>query len=356
MKAVRSLLACAVLLFILAPLNAFDISEQAFYPLDTYDPEKAYYPDDKWYRLGKPELAGWSSEKLESAAQYAKKIHSDALLVIHNGVIVMAYGDCTERYKLHSIRKSLMSVMYGIFVDKGSIDINKTLDELEIDDHPPLEGYEKRASVRDLLMSKSGIYHPAAYETKSMITKRPERGSHAPGTYWHYNNWDFNALVSIFNQETGYDFFKAFKRYLAEPLQMEHFRIKDTKYRFEKEKSIHPAYLFRMSAVDLARIGLLYLRDGMWKGKAIVSKDWISQSTSAQHVWNKKHSKGYGYMWKAVEDGYYAAGVGGQRMFVAPKYQLVIVHQSDTRGGKRIKSRKIWNLYKKLKASMIQRK
>lgn len=333
-------------------LSAFDVSGQPFDTLRSYSPEKSYYPDDKWYRLADPALAGWSTQRLDEAARYAEEIHSDAVLAVHNGVVIFAYGDCTKRYKLHSVRKSLMNVMYGIFVQKGRVDVQSTLSELGIDDIERLSEDEKRATIRDLLMSMSGVYHPAAYETGGMIEKRPVRGTRAPGEFWYYNNWDFNTLVTIINRETEQDFFEAFQRYLAEPLQMEHFRIEDTEYRYERDKSMHPAYLFKMSAVDLARVGLLYLRDGTWKGQQIVDKTWVADSTSAQHPWKPEEpDKGYGYLWKAVEDGFYAAGVGGQRIIVAPKYDLVVVHQVDTRGKKRVKSKKIWNLYDKIVAA-----
>lgn len=353
MRAVRIVwVAFAFLLFVSTALYAFDFSGQAFQPLASYEPEKAYYPEAKWLRLEDPAQAGWSIKKLQKVLDYAEEIHSDAVLVVYNGVVVLAYGDYTRRYALRSVRKSLMSVMFGVFVGQGRIDIHKTLAELGIDDEPPLTKAEKRATVRDLLMSMSGVYHPAAYETGGMREKRPARGSHGPGKLWFYNNWDFNTLATIFKQETGHDFFEAFERYLAEPLQMEHFRLEDTEYRYEKDKSIHPAYLFHMSAVDLARVGLLYARGGQWKEKRIVPQTWIAESTSPQHRWNKRASTGYGYLWKTSKDGYYAAGVGGQRIIVAPEHDLVVVHQVDTRSKKRVKSRKIWNLYKKIKSAM----
>jgi hypothetical protein len=50
----------------------------------------------------------------------------------------------------------------------------------------------------DLLRSRSGVYHPVDFETESMQKGRPARGSHAPGTLWYYNNWDFNVLYQNF--------------------------------------------------------------------------------------------------------------------------------------------------------------
>src|SRR6266436_1013879 len=62
---------------------------------------------------------------------------------------------------------------------------------------------EKRATIADLLKARSGVYHPAVAETEWMKARRPARGSHLPGAIWYYNNWDFNALGTIFEPASG---------------------------------------------------------------------------------------------------------------------------------------------------------
>jgi len=75
---------------------------------------------------------------------------------------------------------------------------------LGMDDSPdPLTKQEKQARVVDLLRARSGVYHPVDFESPAQISSRPPRGSHAPGTFWFYNNWDFNALGTIFEKKTG---------------------------------------------------------------------------------------------------------------------------------------------------------
>jgi CubicO group peptidase (beta-lactamase class C family) len=317
-----------------------------------YDPRQDYVPEQRWGRLASPEQAGWSRERLDAVKAFAEEIHSDALLVVHDGLVVLDFGDITSKFALHSVRKSLMSVMYGIYHDRGVLDTAKTLKELAIEDVGGLTEGEKHAKVSDILTSMSGVYHTAAYETQGMRERRPEREAYRPGEHWFYNNWDFNVLSTIFNEQTKIDFFDAFARDLATPLGMEHFHVDDTRYRYEREKSDHPAYLFRMSALDLARIGLLYVRKGEFNGKQVVSKDWIDRSTSALHVWDEtKPTAGYGYMWKVTDDGFYAAGRGGQRLFVVPKHDLVIAHLVDTTGRKRVKNSDVRTLYRMILAA-----
>lgn len=317
--------------------------------LHEYDRSVEYFPGKQWSKTASPEMAGWSVEKLELARKYSNTLHSGAVVVVENGVIVAEWGNITTRYKLDSVRKSLMSAMYGIFVDKKIINPTSTLKELHITDTGGLSPNEERATVHNLLTARSGVFHPAAYETEGMQEKRPQRNSHDPGTFWFYNNWDFNVLLTIFNQETKEDFFEQFQERIAKPLQMEQFGLEDTSYHYDLELSSHPAYLFRMSALDLARFGLLYLREGKWRGQQILSGDWIRRSTQKYTVLNpKKPERGYGYLWWIDEGVFYASGNGGQRLFIIPELDVVIVHRVDTDSKIRVKTTSIWELFDKI--------
>ncbi len=298
------------------------------------------YPRKTWARHATPEEAGWSSEKLGKAHDHFRKIGSAAVMVVYDGAVLVQWGDVDRRYMCHSVRKSFLSALYGIHVAEGHIDPNKTMADLGIDDVPPLTEAEKRARVIDLLRSRSGIYHPAAYETSRMKMRRPKRGSHRPGEYFWYNNWDFNALCTIFEKETGTKVFEEFERRFARPLEMEDFRLQDTYYHLEKENSIHPAYPFRMSARDMARFGLLFLRQGRWRDKQVLSEEWVKVSTASHFrepdtTPNRHYA--YGYLWWRIVDGpfkelgmYSARGYGGHSIDVIPAADLVFVHRVDT--------------------------
>jgi CubicO group peptidase (beta-lactamase class C family) len=295
------------------------------------------YPGAVWDRYASPEEAGWSSEGLRTARAVYDEIGSDAFLVVFDGAVLVSWGDIERRYMCHSVRKSFLSALIGIYVDEGRISLKKTLEELNIDDVPPLTRQEKEARVVDLLMSRSGVYHTAAYETPSMKERRPLRESHGPNEFWYYNNWDFNTLCAIFEQETGDRIFEAFERRIADPIQMQDFRIMDTYYHLEKQYSIHPAYPFRMSARDMARFGLLYLRQGAWRGRSIVPGEWVTMSRKAYSEVPDRSGFGYGYLWwvdtNAADrkSGMYAAlGYGGHMIAVLPDENLVIVHRSNT--------------------------
>jgi hypothetical protein len=194
--------------------------------------------------------------------------------------------------------------------------------------------------VGDLLKARSGVYHPALYETPGMAAARPARGSYAPGVFWYYNNWDFNALGTIFEQATRTSIYEAFKAQIADPLEMEDFRIEDATY-FRGAESVHAAYPFRMTARDMARFGLLYLRGGQWRGQSIVPREWVEESTRAYS--DTGQSGGYGYLWWVAPNGgphitsayfkgrvFSAQGAGGHYIVIVPYLDLVVVHRVNT--------------------------
>ncbi len=208
-------------------------------------------PGDEWMSYADPAEAGFDAAALEGARVVWEGIPSSAFMVVSDGAVVAAWGDVDRRFMCHSVRKSFMSALYGIYWDRGEIELNKTLVDLGIDDQDDvLLESEKQARILDLLKARSGIFHPAAYAGR---TDSQPRGSQGPGRYFAYNNWDFNTLVTILEQETGDEVFEAFDEHFAEPLEMEDWRLSDGYYHYERDKSMHPAYPFRLSARDAAR-------------------------------------------------------------------------------------------------------
>lgn len=274
--------------------------------------------------------AGWSEAGLKAAREYAATLKTAAVVIVQDGAIVDEWGDVEKEYPCHSMRKSFLSALYGIAVAEGKIDVSQSLGELGIDDNEPaLTETEKKATVHDLLKARSGIYHPALYETASMKAVKPLRGSHAPGTWWSYNNWDFNALGTIYEKLTGEKIHASFEQRIARPIGMEHYSERDGASATGAE-SIHAAYPFRMSARDLARFGVLFLNNGKWNGKQVVPESWVGESTKSYSDASTYGGDGYGYMWWVDRHGYSARGAGGHYLYVVPAMRLVVAHRVDT--------------------------
>ncbi len=294
------------------------------------------FPGATWDRFSDPEEVGFDPARLAAAKAYWQTIGSSAAMLIYRGAVVAAWGDVDRRFKCHSVRKSLLSALYGIHVDKGGIDLSKTLDDLGIDDDPPLTKQEKQARIVDLLKARSGVYKMAAYESRKNQDRKPARGSQARDTKWCYNNWDFNTLCTIFEQETDAKVFEEFEASFAGPLGMQDYRPRDGYYHYERDKSIHPAYPFKLSARDMARFGLLFLTRGSWAGKRILSERWIEDSVRS-HSDDATMNSGYGYMWWVPKTepchslGMYSAlGVGEQSIDVIPGMDMVFVLRTNT--------------------------
>jgi CubicO group peptidase (beta-lactamase class C family) len=240
------------------------------------------------------------------------------LLVLRHGRTVFEYGDPAHASFVASIRKSILSLLYGRPVTDGTIDLKSTIGDLGIDDVGGLLPIERQATVRDLLTARSGVYHLAANPTEIGL---PDRGTKTPGAEFHYNNWDFNVLGTIYEQRTGRRLFDAVGEELAEPLGFQDFDPARQRMLGRPELSRHLAYHMFLSARDLARIGLLVAQQGHWNESQLVPKQWLAESTKPQTNSN------YGYLWWTTDRGILAGGAFGQYLLVLPNEELVIVHR-----------------------------
>ena len=306
--------------------------------------QSLHFPAESWEKVDKPEDMGYSLELLQEAETYANSINTAATTIIVDGKILYEWGEVKKKFMTHSIRKSVLSALYGNYVMNGSINLDMTMKELGINDEPPLSEEELKATLRDCLKARSGIYHTALYESQGMKALKPERHTVRAGTHWYYNNWDFNASGSLFEKLTGKKIFESIEEEIAKPIGMEDFAAKDGWY-VEGKESIHPAYPFRISAHDLARFGWLMLNKGNWKGKQVIPVSWVEESTAYHSDAALYQSDGYGYMWWVArhhnkyphlphvdipEGSYSARGAGGHYVMIIPSYNMVIVHRVDT--------------------------
>lgn len=302
------------------------------------------FPGETWEVVDNPEEFGYSLNKLEAAKKFSDEINTAAVVIVVNGKVIYEWGEVNKKYKTHSLRKSLLSAMYGNYVKNGTIDLYKTMADLGINDEPPLSEEELKATVRDCIKARSGIYHPALYESAGMKARKPERFTEKAGAHWYYNNWDFNVAGTIFKNATGKDIYEAIENEIAKPIQMESFTAEDGEY-VTGEESIHAAYPFRITAHDLARFGLLMLNNGNWDGEQVIPADWVEESTRYHSDATLYSSDGYGYMWWVSRDynkfphlpnvnlpegTYSARGAGGHYVLIIPEYDMVIVHRVDT--------------------------
>ena len=316
-----------------------------------------------WLQYVDVRQAGFDGQALQAVCERADSLQSGAVLAVFRGRVILACGDVSRKFEAHSVRKSLVSGLYGTAVARDEIDLNSTLAHFAVDELTPLTATERSATIRQVISARSGVFLPAAYGA-SQERGRPGRGSHAPGTHWFYNNWDFNVAGVVYERATREDLYESFDRRMADPLGMEDWNPGDGFRVYEPTKSRHPAHTFRISTRDLARFGQLYLQEGRWAGRQIIPADWVTESTRP-HT-DDGDGTGYGYMWWTYQAGssftakypmlgkntfYRALGTGEQGVWVIPDEELVLVHRADTDHGRTIDSKDQWELVESVLAA-----
>lgn len=256
------------------------------------------------------------------------------------------YYNATNLHSLQSVTKSVTSVVFGIALDDGFIESVDTpvlpfFDGYKFDTSDPRKA---KLSLDDLLTMRSGIdwnteggYQDSTHSTIGLensdawiqfVLDRPMDAE--PGTVFEYNDGVTVLLGKIIRIATGKRIDEWAEERLFKPIGIDTYYWKVTPD--GEADSMGGLYL---SAHDVARIGYLFLRQGVWRDERLLSEDWVRQSV-ARHVpdiepGNAEEDTGYGYQWwlpaqKADEPfAYFAGGFGGQRLTVIPDLDIVAV-------------------------------
>ncbi len=231
----------------------------------------------------------------------------------------------------------------------GTIQLNWKLRDIGLTDMDGLLPLEQGATIENLITARSGIYHPA-FNAGDSTASAPPRGSQRPGTYYLYNNWDFNAAGAVFERLTRTDIYDALKSDLAVPIGMEDFNRTRQRKSGDAKRSILMAYRMYLSTRDMAGIGLLRLHNGIWQDRQIASRDWVRRIASLVTSLNEMNPPsygslgtgnrwGYGCMWWAWDapnspgpfmGAFTGMGAGGQFITISPQLDIMIAHKPDT--------------------------
>jgi hypothetical protein len=148
-----------------------------------------------------------------------------------------------------------------------------------------------------------------------------------PGEYFHYCNGVSHLLSAIVQESSGMKTLEFAKKYLFDPLG-----IKDVDWAESPEGTNNGFAGLRLQPKDMAKIGLLYLNQGKWENKQIISAQWIMASTRP-YIDGRWNGEDYGYQWWINPAGYYSAvGKYGQAIYVIPDKNLVAVFTSHITG------------------------
>lgn len=248
------------------------------------------------------------------------------------------YHQGRDVHTLQSVTKSVSATLLAVAIQRGQVG---GVDQLLV---PFLEGYDvsriesglRAATLEDLLTMRTGIeWHETDRPMNdSNTTIQLERSpdwvqftlnqpmDSEPGEKWVYNSGGSQLMSAVLLQATGRTMDEYAEEYLFGPLGIDEYHWKTTEAGLPD--ALGGLYL---EAEDLAKIGYLYLRDGVWDGNRILPEGWVDSAT-AKHVMQP----GYGYQWWRPDPGgeevWAGQGFGGQYLLVLPAHDIVAVINS----------------------------
>jgi CubicO group peptidase (beta-lactamase class C family) len=260
------------------------------------------------------------------------------------------YYKRTKLHTMQSVSKSVTSALIGIAIGRGEIPgvDAKMMPYFSAFKIPP-DARRDRMTLSDVLTMTTGIrwdeesteYTDPANNCAVMEAREDwvryvleQPMAEDPGKVFVYNSGATMLLSELIRKTTGKEADDYAKQHLFAPLGIEYFWKRMPKGLADTEGGLY------LAPRDLAKIGYLYLKDGMWDGKRILPAGWVKAST-APSTHTPDGSYGYGYQWWVMPrkgpgtyDAYAARGYGGQLLIVVPELELISVFTG-------------WNIYDK---------
>ena len=274
------------------------------------------------------------ASRVDTLAQLPARLSADyrgvrALVLVRGGCIVWDYygtpADRTEPLPVDSVTKSVLSILVGIAVDQGYLHLDQKLSSLLPETTEANVDWRVRdITVRDLLTMTSG-FNPAIVLLGGGI-RRPMINT--PGSQFRYDNTSAN-LLSIFLTRAIAQLPRRFAdENLFKPLGIDNYQ-----WTTDGDGNLIGSTSLWLTARDIAKIGLLYLRHGRWGDRQIVSEKFVADSTVRHNDGGPPVRSPYGYLWwvKAGDSGpaaFFAAGSGSQLIYVVPQLDLVVAMAS----------------------------
>jgi CubicO group peptidase (beta-lactamase class C family) len=302
-------------------------------------------PGDTWpteaWKTSTPEEQGLDSAKLAEGLlairEKGTRIHS--LLVIRDGRLFLdAYFypyDGSTVHDMASVTKSVTTTLIGIAVDQGVLSLDDPMLSFFPDvtityPDPRLE----KVTVRDLAMMANGLESTGVAQDEATLAEMESSSdwlktavdrpmAYNPGTKFVYDSPGMHILSGILQNKTGMTELEFARQYLFGPLG-----IKNVIWPVDPQGYTHGFGNICLHPRDAARIGYLWLNQGMWDGQQIVSSQWVAETFKTQMKTEMGDNYSYGW-WTTENDGVvetiFALGRGGQYIRVVPFANVVIV-------------------------------
>jgi CubicO group peptidase (beta-lactamase class C family) len=251
------------------------------------------------------------------------------------------YYHQTELHSLQSVTKTITSVIIGVAITRKDFpDISTpVLNFFDTAHVKNIDDRKRRMTIRHLLTMTAGfdwneglpysdprndaIVMEASFDWVQYIIDKPM--AIEPGQSFNYNSGSSQLLSFVFRKATGKDIEEYAAQHLFSPLAIHQFYWKRTPTGLcDTEGGLY------LTAPDLAKIYYLFLKNGNWNGKQIVTSEWVKASVTPSI--SVAQGVRYGYKWWLYEYGndqsklaWAGSGFGGQWPVVIPEYGIVAV-------------------------------
>ena len=339
--------------------------------------QSVYFPDANW-QTKKPSELKMNGKMIDSAVNFALKneINLDVDLrlalikswnrepayhiigptkdrgkptgmIIKNGYIVAQWGDISRVDMTFSATKSYLSTVAGLAIDQGLIkNVDDKVNQYVWDDK--FESQHNAKITWRHLLTQSSDWSGNLFEVEDWADRPPREGGidnwknrklNEPGTFFKYNDVRVNLLAYSLLQVWRKPLPQILKDKIMDPIGASttwrwygydnaFVNIDGVMTQSVSGGGHHGGGLF-ISALDHARFGLLFARNGKWNNQQLISEQWV-KSVNQPSIANKS----YGFMWwtnhenqlgNISKDIYYAAGYGGNYIIVDKANDLVMV-------------------------------
>lgn len=253
------------------------------------------------------------------------------------------YYHGSDMHTMQSVSKTVTSVIFGVAMQRGDFraDINTpVLKYFDVSKVKNVDERKRRMTLKHVLTMTTGLrwneevpYDDPRSDSSLMeatddwvqyVIDKPM--AEEPGKVFNYSSGATELLAYIFQRETGQDIDAYGEKYLFAPLGIKHQWKRTYLGVVDTEGGLY------LNGEDLAKIGYLYMHDGRWDGRQIVSEGWVKQSLTP-YIDAEKERLGnqfkYGFKWWLYPlNGNFvwmAIGFGGQRLMVFPQQNLIVV-------------------------------
>ena len=292
-----------------------------------------------------PEAQGINSQLLTQAFQQGEnRGFVDCILVIRNGYLVAEkYYNGYDRDKPHnvmSVSKSFLSAVTAIALRDGYIDSLglKMLNFFPEYIYPNIDPRKYDITIKHLLTMRMGIdndenIYTQIYNSSNWVKATIELPLlNDPGTTFSYSTFQPHLLSAIITKTTGMSTKEFAEKYLFSQMD-----IVCTDWQQDPQGYYFGGNSMYFTPRDMARLGYLYLQNGMLDGKQVVPAEWVeeslSNSTNFNNLsWGDLDNYNYGYLWWLGEikghEVFLALGHGGQFVINFPDLNMIVVTTS----------------------------